>query len=118
MTRWIDRQLDSIDLAGYSDPGPPVMRRLTRFEFQNTIRSLTGLDLDFGRYLPVDAVSEEGLPNNASSLFFTGEHLEKLVQAVHPFTVILRLVEAWPSEPTLFADVGSAAAEDDGVGRG
>ena len=38
-------QLDSTDPAT-RDPGPPLLRRMTRLEFNLTIRDLTGLDFD------------------------------------------------------------------------
>ena len=44
---WIDREvLQQIKFNGVQDPGPPVMRRMTRLEYNNTVRDLLGLDRD------------------------------------------------------------------------
>jgi len=84
LVSWIDRQIQTmpITLASASaKPAPPAMRRLTRFEFLNTVRDLTGTELDLGSYLPPDGASQDGLPNNAGTLFVSGVQLEKLLAA-------------------------------------
>ena len=81
LTAWIDHQLDTSDLSHLSDPGAPVVRRLNRAEFQNTIRDLTGVDFAITDYLPADGMSEDGFPNNGNSLFLAPSDLEKLVAA-------------------------------------
>lgn len=81
LTAWIDRQLETADLSGLGDPVEPLIRRLTRVEFENTVRDLTGVDADLKRFLPADGLSEDGLPNNGNSQFFDAPQLEKLLAA-------------------------------------
>jgi hypothetical protein len=81
LTAWIDRQLETADLGGLSDPIEPLIRRLTRVEFENTVRDLTGIDAGLIRFLPADGLSEDGLPNNGNSQFFDAPQLEKLLAA-------------------------------------
>ena len=81
LTTWIDRQLESADLSRLGDPADPLIRRLTQVEFQNTVRDLTGVEVDLARYLPADGLSEDGLPNNGNSQFFDAPQLEKLLAA-------------------------------------
>lgn len=81
LTAWIDRQLETADVDGLGDLEEPLIRRLTRVEFENTVRDLTGLDADLARFLPSDGLSEDGLPNNGNSQFFDGPQLEKLLAA-------------------------------------
>jgi len=44
VTDWIDDLLRKPSDGGVADPGPVVLRRLTRFEYNNTIRDLLGID--------------------------------------------------------------------------
>ena len=81
LTDWIDHQLETADLSGLDEPGAPLVRRLNRAEFRNTLRDLTGAAIDVTRLLPADGMSEDGLPNNGNSLFLSSSDLEKLVSA-------------------------------------
>lgn len=81
LTDWIDHQLETADLRGLDEPGVPLVRRLNRAEFRNTLRDLTGAAIDVTRLLPADGMSEDGLPNNGNSLFLSSSDLEKLVSA-------------------------------------
>lgn len=44
---WLENAVERIDAAAPPNPGRPVVRRLTRFEYRNTIRDLTGVAFDF-----------------------------------------------------------------------
>ncbi len=81
LTAWIDHQLETADLSHLNEPGAPVVRRLNRAEFRNTVRDLTGVDFDVTDYLPADGMSEDGFANNGNSLFLSPSDLEKLVAA-------------------------------------
>ena len=81
LTDWIDSQLEESDLSWLDEPGAPLVRRLNRVEFQNTIRDLTSVEIDVWSFLPSDGLSEDGLPNNGNSLFLAAQDLEKLVRA-------------------------------------
>ena len=81
LTDWIDHQLETADLRGLDEPSAPLVRRLNRAEFRNTLRDLTGAAIDVTRLLPADGMSEDGLPNNGNSLFLSSSDLEKLVSA-------------------------------------
>ncbi len=48
--------------------GRVVTRRLTRYEYANTLRDLLDVRLDFARDLPPEPVSPEGFLNNAATL--------------------------------------------------
>ncbi|WP_437201184.1 DUF1592 domain-containing protein [Planctomicrobium sp. SH664] len=43
---FLTQLFDSIDCSTVQDPGPPPFRRLNNVEYRNTIRDLTGLDID------------------------------------------------------------------------
>ncbi len=52
---WVTKALAKPSLGQHVDPGQPVMRRLTRLEYNNTVRDLLGLETDvfmFSERLP------------------------------------------------------------------
>lgn len=77
---WIDRQIATAPVPAGAAPPSPV-RRLTRAEFDNSIRHLTRANIDLSAYFPPDGASQDGLPNNASTLFLSGPQLEKILAA-------------------------------------
>lgn len=56
--------------------GRGVLRRLNRVEYQNTMHDLLGLEMDYDRDLPPDAVSPDGFTNNGRSLQMSAMQLE------------------------------------------
>ena len=52
LTGWLRPTLDEAIAARKSTGGNIVLRRLNRVEYQNTMRDLLGLELDFNRDLP------------------------------------------------------------------
>lgn len=46
LIKWLDKALAAPGLSGARDPGKPVLRRLTRTEYNNTVRDLLGLSTD------------------------------------------------------------------------
>ena len=51
--RWLVTSLDGMAAAN-PNPGRATLRRLNRVEYGNAVRDLLGLDVDMGKYLPVD----------------------------------------------------------------
>ncbi len=82
---WIDRQVAEAPVPQGAAPPAPV-RRLTRAEFDRSIRWLTRASIDLSAYLPPDGASQDGLPNNAGTLFFSGPHLSKILAAAEELT--------------------------------
>ncbi|WP_152052710.1 DUF1592 domain-containing protein [Tautonia marina] len=71
--------LDAIE--GVDDPGPSVIQRLTRRQYNNTIRDLLGVDSDPARNFPADGGGGGGFDNNASTLFIPPILMEKYLAA-------------------------------------
>lgn len=63
-------------LAGYT-----TSRRLNRFEYNNTLRDLFGVDLHAGDLLPSEGGGGEGFDNTGAILFTTPVLLEKYLEA-------------------------------------
>src|SRR5262249_12547990 len=63
-------------LAGYT-----MSRRLNRFEYNNTLYDLLGIDLQPGALLPSEGGGGEGFDNTGATLFTTPVLLEKSLEA-------------------------------------
>ena len=76
LTTQIRAQLQAADEANSGTEGRVVMRRLNRREYQNTMQDLIGIDMDYARDLPPDAISSDGFTNNGQSLQMSAIQLE------------------------------------------
>jgi hypothetical protein len=61
--------------------GPTFSRRLSRVEYNNTLRDLFGVDLHAGDLLPSEGGGGEGFDNAGATLFTTPMLLEKYLEA-------------------------------------
>lgn len=61
--------------------GKVVLRRLTRYEYNNTMRDLLGLDLDFAANLPPEPKSKDGFKNNGQALGISPIQMEYYLSA-------------------------------------
>lgn len=78
---WVRRTIDEFDYDSVKDPGKPTLRRLNRAEYNNTIRDLTDVDLNPGRYFSGDGVGGEGFDNNAEGMSMPPMMVEKYFEA-------------------------------------
>lgn len=76
MVRWITSGLRKAVEAQRSTGGNIIMRRLTAYEYSNTMRDLLGLDLDYAGDLPVEGIAKEGFANNTKVLGTSALHFE------------------------------------------
>jgi hypothetical protein len=70
---------DAVQRAG--DPGLVLMRRLTRAEYNYTIRDLTGIDLRPAEKFLEDSVAGEGFANTGEALFMAPDLIPKYLEA-------------------------------------
>ncbi len=73
---WIEAKSGATRLAH----GRTVLRRLNRVEYQNTVRDLLGIDVDFQQMLPADS-SANGFDNSGEALHVSSFLLEKYLEA-------------------------------------
>ncbi len=73
---WIDAQAWVARLAH----GRTVLRRLNRIEYQNTVRDLLGIDVDFQEMLPADS-SANGFDNIGEALHVSSFLMDKYLEA-------------------------------------
>jgi len=71
--------LDAVE--GDKDPGPSVIQRLTRRQYNNTIRDLLGVDTHPADAFPADGGGGAGFDNNAATLFVPPILMEKYLAA-------------------------------------
>ena len=76
LTGWLTQRLKAAVEARRSTGGQGVMRRLTRYEYANTLRDLLGVKLDFAKDLPPEPASPDGFKNNGLALGMSAEQLE------------------------------------------
>jgi hypothetical protein len=75
-----------------------MSRRLTRDEYENAIRDLTGLDLKAGHALPKDGAGGEGFDTNGDTLFSSPILVEKLLDAAERVAAAVVPDRAAPEE--------------------
>lgn len=94
-------------------PGKPRLRRLTRAEYDATVRALTGLASRWGEGLAADTVVR-GFDNHAASLAVTPLLADQLRRAAEEIAAAVRLEAVLPCQP---GAPGCAEAFVDAFGR-
>jgi mono/diheme cytochrome c family protein len=72
---WLDSSLEEAARASESERAP-VLRRLNKAQYTNSLQELLGLSIDFGQVLPDDGKSKMGFSNNGEVLLSSPLHLE------------------------------------------
>ncbi|QDU92889.1 DUF1592 domain-containing protein [Lignipirellula cremea] len=98
---WITGELQQAAAAKRSTGGRVVMRRLTRYEYNNTLRDLLGVDLDYAKDLPPEPPSTEGFLNNGSTLEVSPLQIEYYLAAARR-GLSEAIVTGAPPEPIQF----------------
>lgn len=81
LVRWLTAELRRAEEVARSTGGRVVMRRLTRYEYNNTLRDLLGVEFDFSGNLPPESVSRDGFQNNGSVLGISPIQVEYYLKA-------------------------------------
>ncbi len=79
LVKWIEGELQHFVESSSADR-PALRRKLTRIEYQNTMRDLLQFDMDFALDLPADPISSDGFANDSRLLELTPVHLEAYLQ--------------------------------------
>ena len=83
--RWINETASRIDCTGAHNPGRVTIRRLNRFEYNNTIRDLLGVDFKPAADFPSDDVGY-GFDNIGDVLSLPPILFEKYLNAAEKIT--------------------------------
>ena len=100
ITAWLEAELDTA-WAANPDPGRiSPLHRMNRYEYNNTINDLLGIDVDVMHLLPGDPTADGSFDNIAASLPFSTSHMERYMSVAREVT---RLATGLPPTPTITA---------------
>ncbi len=108
---------ETVDCSTLQRP-PTPLRRLTRFEYNNTVRDLLGTTLTPANSFPADEVSD-GFSNNAVLLTISSLHAEKYMEAAEELATeaLTRLPSLLPCDPATSGEAACAEAFASNFGR-
>ena len=99
---WLEQALNDPDLQAVpADPGKPVLHRLSKLEYNNTVRDLLGTTSRPADEFPPDGGGGGGFDNNSATLFIPPVLMEKYLTAATQLiaeTPIERLASVRPGE--------------------
>ncbi|HZU38754.1 MAG TPA: DUF1587 domain-containing protein, partial [Gemmataceae bacterium] len=78
---WVNGLLDAEARSHAGDPGRVVLRRLNNAEYNNTVRDLTGVDLQPAQDFPTDGAAGEGFSNTGDALVLSPTLLTRYLKA-------------------------------------
>lgn len=79
--QWIDQGMRDYVAQASNVETTPLARRLTNFEYQNTMRDLLGIDLDLIKGLPQDPEKPYHFNNSAEFMLLGPEQLDRYLRA-------------------------------------
>lgn len=106
-----------IDCATLQRP-PTPLRRLTRFEYDNSVRDLFGIENNPSAAFPPDEIAD-GFSNNALVLTISDLHAEKYMEAAEAVgaSVAQNLAAVLPCDPAMMGEEACAQSFAQTVGR-
>ena len=113
MMDWLAGTLEHPDLAKVPrDAGRTVIHRLSRLEYNNTVRDLLGVDLRPADSFPPDGGGGGGFDNNASTLFVPPILMEKVLAAAGDLAAVAKPERVFRARPSEGKDERTAAQEN------
>lgn len=86
MTTWLETELDAAWAANPNPGRATPLHRMNRYEYNNTINNLLGIDVDVMDLLPGDPTADGSFDNIAASLPFTTAHMERYMSVAREVT--------------------------------
>ena len=99
VTSWIESEIARLDRTAPKDPGRVTARRLNRFEYNNTVRDLLGLDIRPAEDFPVDPYGY-GFDNIGDVLSLSPMLADKYLKAARRISSIAIPIQT-DSKPTV-----------------
>ena len=78
---WIHNDILNFNYDQIKNPGFTTTRRLSRAEFNNTVRDLFGVDLKPANNFPMDFTGTSGFSNSANTLYIQSANLERYISS-------------------------------------
>jgi hypothetical protein len=79
--KWIDKGMQDYVAKASHVKAAPLARRLTNFEYQNTMRDLVGIDLELIKDLPQDPAKPYHFNNSAEFMLLGPEQLDRYLKS-------------------------------------
>ncbi len=98
MTDWLESELDRAWAANPNPGRVTPVHRMNRYEYNNSINDLLGLDVDVMDLLPGDPTADGSFDNIAESLPFSTAHMERYMSVARQVT---RLAAGLPANPSI-----------------
>ncbi|MDD9957632.1 MAG: DUF1592 domain-containing protein [Gammaproteobacteria bacterium] len=86
ITQWLETELDNAWAASPNPGRVTPLHRMNRYEYNNSINELLGLDVDIMDLLPGDPTADGSFDNIAESLPFTTAHMERYMSVARQVT--------------------------------
>ena len=86
MTSWLESELDAAWAAAPNPGRVTPLQRMNRYEYNNTINELLGIDVNIVELLPGDPTADGSFDNIAASLPFTTAHMERYLSVARQVT--------------------------------
>ncbi|MBA4019656.1 MAG: hypothetical protein C0483_21025 [Pirellula sp.] len=114
---WLKAEMNAVAAAQEGDPGLVVMPRLTRNEYRNVIRDLSGaMVTQAGEFLPNEGGAGEGFANVGEAQGMNAAQFEKYIEAAKGALKYLRVSPhdglVWRSMPREAVDDRKAAIKE------
>ena len=97
--QWIRKELEKRKKTEIGNI-QPVLRRLTKVEYSNTIKDLLGINVDAGELLPPEALSKDGFKNNGETLIISPLHIRYFLQIAR--TMLDKVIVTSPTPPKTY----------------
>jgi hypothetical protein len=81
VTSWITQEINALVASQKGTGGRIVLRRLNKIDYQNTMRDLLGIEMDYAKNLPPETLSEDGFRNNGATLQMSDLQLEYYLES-------------------------------------
>ncbi|MEC9093261.1 MAG: DUF1592 domain-containing protein [Planctomycetota bacterium] len=76
ITGWLQNEMSLAAAAKRATGGQVILRRLTRYEYNNTLQDLLGIEFNFAEDLPPEPMSKDGFQNSGQALGMSPLQLE------------------------------------------
>jgi Protein of unknown function (DUF1592)/Protein of unknown function (DUF1588)/Protein of unknown function (DUF1585)/Protein of unknown function (DUF1587)/Protein of unknown function (DUF1595) len=86
MTGWLESELDKVWFEDINPGQITPIHRMNRYEYNNAINALLGIDVEVMSLLPGDPTADGSFDNIAASLPFSASHLERYMSVARQVT--------------------------------
>ncbi|MCA8972360.1 MAG: DUF1592 domain-containing protein [Planctomycetes bacterium] len=110
---WLSNEVHIASRVRRAEAGHTSFRRMTRYEFRYALQDLLGVQLDFARDLPPEAISKDGFENSSEHLHVSPTQLETYRDVARKALDLVTVRGAAAPEPLRWSvSIADAAARE------